>query len=398
MKSQLVRLAIRKHAPFLVMLAFAIAIHLPIFGDALNPDSTTYLEASRSLIFNGSLRIETSLAPRHPPLMALILAPFGLIFGFNEFAVHLFELSGFTALLALVYAVSQKLGHPFSLIPCTLLSLDPVLYLNMSDGRALCLLMGLALVTLIAVWRGLTDTRWLLIAAVGASLAYLTADTVGYIFVVGGLAGLLWRFYYDRWAIFRNTRYLAAMSLFCRRGADVDELQLGVGRHRLHGPSGRGISRQADFPDAARRRDCCGQRIRRVLRVVPRADRDPVPWNPGRPTLAFFNSEARVARPEDWRHAAVYRCHGGHFGGCCGIFRSVRAVEEPGLRGHVSALRRRRCPGRLHWNQHDSARVGGLDEVLACTVHGGSFHLDCPVRAPNDPAERKLRRVRRDSD
>src|SRR5881628_2071914 len=214
MKSQLVRLAIRKHAPFLVLLAFAIAIHLPIFGDALNPDSTTYLEGARSLIFNGSLRIETSLVPRHPPLMALILAPFGLIFGFNEFAVHLFELSGFAGLLVLVYAVSQKLGHPSSLIPCTLLSLDPVLYLNMSDGRALCLLMGLALVTLIAVWRGLSDPRWLLIAAVGASLAYLTADTVGYIFVAGGLVGLAWRFYYVRWAVFRNRSYLAAMSLF----------------------------------------------------------------------------------------------------------------------------------------------------------------------------------------
>src|SRR5256885_8373983 len=121
MKTQLFRATVLKHAPFLSLLAFASGIHLPIFGDALNPDSTTYLEASRSLIFNGSLRIETSLAPRHPPLMALLLAPFGLIFGFNEFAVHFFELGGFTALLVLVYAVSQEFGHPFSLIPCTLL-------------------------------------------------------------------------------------------------------------------------------------------------------------------------------------------------------------------------------------------------------------------------------------
>src|SRR2546422_11498619 len=119
--------------------------------------------------------------------MALILAPFGLIFGLNEFAVDLFELSGFAALLVLVYAVSQKLGHPSSLIPCTLLSLDPVLYLNISDGRALCLLMGLALVTLIAVWRGLGDPRWVLIAAVGASLGYLTGDRVGYMLVGGWL-------------------------------------------------------------------------------------------------------------------------------------------------------------------------------------------------------------------
>jgi len=214
MKTQLFRATVLKHAPFLSLLAFASGIHLPIFGDALNPDSTTYLEASRSLVFNASLRIETSLAPRHPPLMAMLLAPFGVAFGFNEFAVHVFELGGFIVLLTLVYAISRNLGYPFSLIPCTLVSLDPVLYSNMSDGRALCTLMVLALVTLVAVWKGLTDTRWLLVAAVGASLAYLTADTVGYLFVAGGLVGLAWRFYYVRWAVFRNRSYLAAMSLF----------------------------------------------------------------------------------------------------------------------------------------------------------------------------------------
>src|SRR2546428_2687329 len=80
MKTQLFRATVLKHTPFLSLLAFASGIHLPIFGDALNPDSTTYLEASRSLLFNASLRIETSLAPRHPPLMAMLLAPFGVTF------------------------------------------------------------------------------------------------------------------------------------------------------------------------------------------------------------------------------------------------------------------------------------------------------------------------------
>jgi len=206
--------AIRRNAAFLIVVSLAASIHLPIFGDALNLDSTTYVETSRSLVSTGSLRIETGLAPRHPPLMALLLVPFGLAFGFNEFAVHFFELTGFVVLLALVYALSRRLGHPISLIPCIFLSLDPVLYLNMSDGRALCVLMILALATLVAIWRGLTDTRWLLVAAVGASLAYLTADSVGYVFVAGGLAGLLWRFYYVRWKVFRSGWYLAAMALF----------------------------------------------------------------------------------------------------------------------------------------------------------------------------------------
>src|SRR2546427_8886379 len=144
--------------------------------------------------------------------MAMLLAPFGVAFGFNEFAVHVFELGGFIVLLTLVYAISRNLGYPFSLIPCTLVSLDPVLYSNMSDGRALCTLMVLALVTLVAVWKGLTDTRWLLVAAVGGSLAYLTAGTLGYFFFVGGVVRVAPRFYYIPWGLFFHKRLPSAVS------------------------------------------------------------------------------------------------------------------------------------------------------------------------------------------
>src|SRR5207244_11990207 len=119
MKTQLFRATVLKHAPFLSLLAFASGIHLPIFGDALNPDSTTYLEASRSLVFYASLRIGISLALRHPPLMAMLLAPFGVAFGFNELAVHVFELGGCIVLLSLVYAISILLSYPFLMILCT---------------------------------------------------------------------------------------------------------------------------------------------------------------------------------------------------------------------------------------------------------------------------------------
>jgi hypothetical protein len=85
----------------------------------------------------------------------------------------------------------------------------------MSDGRALCILMIFALATLYAIWRGLNDSRWLLVAALTASLSYLTADSVGYLFPVAGFVGLAWRFSYVRWRVFRDRWYLSAIAIFC---------------------------------------------------------------------------------------------------------------------------------------------------------------------------------------
>ena len=205
---------LRRHWALVALLSLALGFHLPIFGDALNPDATTYLAVAKSIATQGSLGIETTLAPRHPPLMPLLLTPFGLALGFNDISVHILELIAFVVLLLLTYSLSRGFGPRVSLVPSLLLSLDPVLYLNMSDGRSLCVLMILALSTLLAVWRGLVDSRWLVVAAICASLAYLTADSVGYLFPIAGIAGLAWRFYYVRWQVFRDRWYLSAVAVF----------------------------------------------------------------------------------------------------------------------------------------------------------------------------------------
>jgi 4-amino-4-deoxy-L-arabinose transferase-like glycosyltransferase len=205
---------VRKHSAFLGLLILAVAFHFPIFGDALNPDSTTYLAVASALASRGSLQIETTLVPQHPPLMAFLLTPFGLVFGFNEFSVHLLELVAFVILLCLTYAMSRTFGSSFALVPSVLLSLDPVLYLNMSDGRSVSVLMTFALATLYAIWRGLNDSRWLVVAAVISSLSYMTADSVGYLFPIAGVVGLAWRFHYVRWRVFRDAWYLSAIAIF----------------------------------------------------------------------------------------------------------------------------------------------------------------------------------------
>lgn len=193
---------------------FAVLIHLPIYGDALNPDATRYMEMSRSVLLEGTLEIETSLAPRNPPLMAILFIPFALLFGFTEFAVHTLQMAVLILNLVVLYLLSLRVAGRFALVPVLFLALDPILYLNMSEGRALVVLIFFAMVTLWGIWKGLEDSRWMVVAAVGSGLSFLTADSVGYLVVFAGLVGLTWRLYYMRWALFRDRGYIVAIALF----------------------------------------------------------------------------------------------------------------------------------------------------------------------------------------
>lgn len=204
----------QRHAVLIGVVVLAILVHLPIFGNALNPDTTAYMQYAQSLVTGGSLEVTGSPVARHPPLMALLFVPFAVLFGFNEFAVHLLQMTFFVLDLLVVYAMALRWGRCASLVASLLLVVDPIVYLSMSEGRAVTLLILFALVTLWGIWRGLDDSRWLIVAAVGASLGFLTADTVGYLFVVAGGIGFLWRFYYMRWRVLTDWGYLAAAAIF----------------------------------------------------------------------------------------------------------------------------------------------------------------------------------------
>src|SRR5256712_2523204 len=199
----------------LVIFVFAVSIHLGVYGDGLNPDATTYMDLTHSLLSSGPVERKTLDYPRHPPLMSLIYMPYALLLGFNEFSVHTLELSFFLADLVILYLISlRRLGPWFALVPLLLLTLDPVLYLNMSEGRSVSVLILFVLVTLWAIWKGLENSSWLCVAGIGASLGFLTADTVGYLFVAAGFVGLFWRFHYVRWRVFADRGYILASTIF----------------------------------------------------------------------------------------------------------------------------------------------------------------------------------------
>ena len=51
-------------------------------------------------------------------------------------------------------------------------------------------------------------------AGVCATLGLLTKSSLGYFFIITGLAGFLWRFYYMKWRVFKKKHYLTAVLVF----------------------------------------------------------------------------------------------------------------------------------------------------------------------------------------
>ncbi|MHB8585716.1 MAG: ArnT family glycosyltransferase [Thermoplasmatota archaeon] len=197
-----------------LLLAVAILAHLWIISAPLNPDATSALASAHALAARGTLETGSSIIARHPPVQALLLLPFAAMLGFGANAVHALELTAFLADLAALFLVSSRFAPRARIVPVFLAAFDPTLFQNMAEGRGLALLVLFATMLLWGILRGLSDSRYLMAASAGASLSFLTADTVGWLALLGATAGLAWRFYHRRWAILRDPWYWLAGAIF----------------------------------------------------------------------------------------------------------------------------------------------------------------------------------------
>jgi len=151
----------------------------------------------------------------YPPLYALYLVPYLALLGFTPLAPQLAVLVAGLALLIVYGRATRALfGRGKAVWFVALLALDPVLVATTGTGYAENLVTFLFVLTIAAILKSLREPRWILVAGLTAGLAYLTKSSVGPFFLVAGLAGFGWRFHFERWAVFRDRWYLAAIGLF----------------------------------------------------------------------------------------------------------------------------------------------------------------------------------------
>lgn len=150
------------------------------------------------------------------PLYPMYLAPFYLLT--HDLIATKVAILTLTALsMAVVFLTTRKLyGSAEALLTCAVVLSLPTTIFSSSRNHAELLVVLLYTLTIYFLYRSIEKghERYVVLAGITAGLAYLSKSTMGYFFVIAGVAGLLWRFKYVRWGVFKDRKYAAAVLIF----------------------------------------------------------------------------------------------------------------------------------------------------------------------------------------
>jgi 4-amino-4-deoxy-L-arabinose transferase-like glycosyltransferase len=151
----------------------------------------------------------------YPPLYPLYLGLVYLAAGFGVWQTKLAAVAMSLAALAVVFATTRDLyGSDRAWLASGLIAAEPHFIWVTGTGFSENMVLLLFALTMWGILKSLKDQRYIVVAGIAAALSYLTRSSMGTFFVVAGLAGLLWRFYFMRWQVFRNRSYLLAIVIF----------------------------------------------------------------------------------------------------------------------------------------------------------------------------------------
>ncbi|HVM46259.1 MAG TPA: glycosyltransferase family 39 protein [Candidatus Thermoplasmatota archaeon] len=151
----------------------------------------------------------------YPPAYPFFLGIVFTLFGFGLWQAKWAAVFVALASLGVVYATTRDLyGRTAAALAAGILAVEPHLLWVTGAGFSENMVLMFFALTMWAIVRSLKDDRYIVLAGLFAALAYLSRASVGYFFVVAGMGGLLWRFYYRRWKVFTNVWYMLAIALF----------------------------------------------------------------------------------------------------------------------------------------------------------------------------------------
>ena len=179
-------------------------------------DGWLYQQMGQSWLQNQEFIVDGVYTHHFAPVYPIYLSLFYMFFEVHigtQIAVEiLFSLSIFT-----VFLITKKL---YGLIPAlfstVLIITIPGYLFPSSRNYAEPMVLILYTLTIFFILESLKPEKGnrIILAGLFAALGFLTKASVGYFFIITGLAGFLWRFYYMRWRVFKNKNYLAAIAIF----------------------------------------------------------------------------------------------------------------------------------------------------------------------------------------
>jgi len=175
------------------------------YGEFFIPQYTTYLD-SNILIYSHN----------YPPIFPLYLGTFYHFFGYSQEATQIAIYMLYIIFVFVIYYTSKDFlnDRKKALFVTALIGLNP--YFIYYSARAYSEIMVMIFFTL-TVWtviKGLKNDKYFFFAGIFAGFGFLSKSSVGYFFIIAGIGGFIWRFYYMKWNVFRNKYYLGAIAIF----------------------------------------------------------------------------------------------------------------------------------------------------------------------------------------
>ena len=151
----------------------------------------------------------------YPPAYPFFLGIVFTLFGFGLWQAKIAAVFVALVSIAVVYATTRDLyGRTAAALTAGITAIEPHLLWVTGAGFSENMVLIFFALTMWAIVRSLKDDRYIVFAGLFAALAYLSRASVGYFFVVAGMGGLLWRFYFRRWKVFTNVWYMLAILIF----------------------------------------------------------------------------------------------------------------------------------------------------------------------------------------
>jgi hypothetical protein len=126
------------------------------------------------------------------------------------------EVSFILALFVVFFITKKMYATAPALITTGLIATFPIYVFATARNYSEPLVLIMFTVTLYFILESLKPRREnrIIVAGLTAAIGFLIKSSFGYFFIIAGVAGFLWRFYYMRWRVFKNKNYLLAILVF----------------------------------------------------------------------------------------------------------------------------------------------------------------------------------------
>ncbi|MCW4002622.1 MAG: glycosyltransferase family 39 protein, partial [Candidatus Bathyarchaeota archaeon] len=179
-------------------------------------DGVVYQQMGVSFLQHGEFIVDGNysrhLGPVYPMYLSLFYAFLPVHLG-TQVAVEVI----FTLSVVAVFVVTRKLyGVSPALLTTALVATFPSYVFSVSRNYSEPLVLIMYTLTVYFIIESLKPEKAdrIILAGLCAGIGFLTKSGIGYFFLITGVAGFLWRFYYMKWQVFKNRNYMVAVAVF----------------------------------------------------------------------------------------------------------------------------------------------------------------------------------------